>query len=97
MLNDYAARYDAIVGPWVAVMVDGEGRPLDVRDLTEGNDLAVAVVRRSAAPVGGVLPSGGKPQDTLFYQELVVGEDPVEIRWEQAKAAAIGMNLVAAR
>ncbi|MEU1761246.1 hypothetical protein [Micromonospora sp. NPDC005652] len=66
MLTDYEARYDAIVGPWVAVMVDGEERPPDVRKLAKGDELAVAVVRRAAAPAtsGGDLPHGGRPEDT---------------------------------
>lgn len=93
---------DAIRGPWVAVLSDQYGEETELGEfLDEGNfefQPEIRVVRRAAVPVDGHLPASYTNDDLLYkIDDLDQVDDAAELAmcWEQARAVAAGLNIVA--
>jgi hypothetical protein len=73
-----------------------------VADFEPDEEVEVAVVRGTAAPVGGLRPSSCHSGDVLYeLDDLLIGDDDASIsaeaRWEQAKAVAAALNALGER
>jgi hypothetical protein len=75
---------DALRGPWMAVLSSNCGDLHDsVDELDEGDNIEIAVVRESAAPVDGRCPGSYSPADVLYELNDTDFDDIVEtyVRW----------------
>lgn len=90
----------ALSGPWVAVLTDQYGWPIDLDGDDAGGETfaQIAVVRGSAAPETPGLtrrPRTYQASDVLYEVTDFDSDEELAQRWEQAQAVAEALNTTA--